>query len=74
MKAKKTPFRVGDRVVRNKAVGSSAQRGDLSGTILKVTDVATSSGGTRARIRVRWDSGHEASVEDRQLLLADQAS
>ena len=22
---------------------------------------------TRARVRVRWDNGHEASVEDRQL-------
>lgn len=70
-----TPFSVGDRVVRNKAVGgpmrgSDAQRGDLAGTILKVTAVARGAGGTRARIRVRWDNGYEASVEDRQLVLA----
>ena len=66
----KTPFAVGDRVVRNKAVGGPIEsRGDVAGTILKVTDVARSSGGTRARIRVRWDSGHEASVEDRQIVL-----
>lgn len=68
-RAKKTPFRVGDRVVRNKAVGSSTHRGDVVGTIVKVTDVALGTGGTRARIRVRWDNGHEGSVEDRQLLL-----
>jgi hypothetical protein len=67
----KTPFKVGDRVVRNKAIGGPiAWRGDVVGTILKVTGVLYGSGGTRARIRVRWDNGHEASVEDRQLLLA----
>lgn len=66
---KKTPFRVGDRVVRNKAVCSpGGVPGDLAGTIVKVTDVAHGSGGTRARIRVRWDNGFEGSVEDRQLL------
>ena len=67
----KTPsFKVGDRVVRNKAVGgpASAHRGDVAGTILKVTPAPSGSGGTRARIRVRWDSGHEASVEDRQIV------
>jgi hypothetical protein len=67
---KKTPFRVGDRVVRNKAVGTVGQRGDVVGTVVRVTDVAAGSGGTRARVRVRWDSGHDATVEDRQLLLA----
>ena len=67
---KKTPFRVGDRVVRNKAVGSKAQRGEVAGTVLKITPVRFSTGGTRARIRVLWDNGHEGSVEDRQLLLA----
>jgi len=66
----KTTFRVGDRVVRNKAVGSVGRPGDVTGTIVKVTNVASGPGGTRARIRVRWDNGHEASVEDRQLLLA----
>lgn len=66
---KTTPFAVGDRVARNKAVGGPVeQRGDMVGTILKVTAVAHGSGGTRARIRVRWDNGHEASVEDRQLV------
>lgn len=49
--------------------GSIEHRGDVVGTILKVTAVARGSGGTRARVRVRWDNGHEASVEDRQLLL-----
>ncbi len=68
MTKRQTPFRVGDRVVRNKAVGSVGVRGDLAGTILKVTDVVSGAGGTRARIRVRWDNGHEASVEDRQLI------
>jgi hypothetical protein len=63
---------VGDRVVRNKAVGSVPLPGNLVGTILKVTAVARGSGGTRARIRVRWDNGHEASVEDRQLVLVKQ--
>jgi len=68
---KKTSLRVGDRVVRNKAVGGPiARRGDVVGTILKVTDAPRGSGGTRARIRVRWDNGYEASVEDRQLVLA----
>lgn len=66
----KTSLRVGDRVVRNKAVGGSgAQRGDLGGTIVKVTDTPHGAGGTRARIRVRWDNGYEASVEDRQLVI-----
>ena len=41
----------------------------MVGTIVKVTDAPHGSGGTRARIRVRWDNGHEASVEDRQLVL-----
>lgn len=68
-RGKKTPFRVGDRVVRNKAVGGLGYGGDLVGTVVRVTD-AVGSGGTRARIRVRWDSGYEAQVEDRQLLLA----
>lgn len=69
-KPKKTPFRVRDRVVWNKAVSSPvARRGDMAGTILRVTDVVSGAGGTRARIRVRWDNGHEASVEDRQLVL-----
>lgn len=67
--AKKTPFLIGDRVVRNKAVGSIAQRGDVAGTIVKVTPTEHAAGGTRARIRVIWDNGHEASVEDRQLVL-----
>jgi len=67
--SKKTLFRVGDRVVRNKAVGSPiASRGDVAGTILKVTAAPHGSGGTRARIRVRWDNGHEGALEDRQLV------
>lgn len=66
---KKTSFQVGDRVVRNKAVGGSgAERGDVVGTILKVTAAPHGTGGTRARVRVRWDNGYEASVEDRQLV------
>ncbi len=69
---KKTPFCVGDRVVRNKAVGSVGLPGDMIGTVRKVTAVASGSGGTRARIRVRWDNGHEASVDDRQLLRASR--
>ena len=69
-RVKKTPFRIGDRVVRNKAVGSVGERGDVVGTVIRVTDVASGAGGVRARIRVRWDSGHEASVDDRQLLMA----
>lgn len=69
MPRRKTPFKVGDRVVRNKAVGGPVEhRGDVVGTILKVIPVARGAGGTRARIRVHWDNGHEASVEDRQLL------
>lgn len=71
---KKTPFRVGDRVVRNKAVGGIAQRGDMGGTIVKITDALHGAGGTRARIRVRWDNGHELSVEDRQLILVGRPS
>jgi hypothetical protein len=69
-KRKKTPFRVGDRVVRNKAVGSAGAAGDVVGTIVKVTPVKAGSGGTRARIRVHWDNGYEGSVEDRQLVRA----
>lgn len=73
-RTKKTSFQVGDRVVRNKAVGgpnagSIGKRGDMVGTILKVTAAPLGAGGTRARIRVRWDNGHETSVEDRQLVL-----
>ena len=72
---KKTPFAVGDRVARNKAVGGPIeQRGEVAGTVLKVTAVARGSGGTRARLRVRWDSGYEASVEDRQLVLVARGS
>lgn len=67
-----TPFHVGDRVVRNKAVGSTGLPGDVAGTIVKVTPAPSGSGGIRARIRVRWDSGNEASVEDRQLLLVSR--
>ena len=63
----KTPFKIGDRVVRNKAVGGPIVRGDVPGTILKVTATPHASGGSRARLRVLWDNGHEASVEDRQL-------
>ena len=78
-RVKTTPFNVGDRVVRNKAVGgtprgTNAQRGDLAGTILKITAVTRGAGGTRARIRVCWDNGHEASVEDRQLVHAGCAA
>lgn len=69
----KTPFKVGDRVVRNKAVGgATAVVADVAGTILKVVVAPFGSGGTRARIRVRWDNGCEASVEDRQLVLIEQ--
>jgi hypothetical protein len=64
---KKLAFQVGDRVVRNKAVGGK-QHGDLPGTVRKITAVPSGSGGTRARIRVLWDNGHEGSVEDRQIL------
>lgn len=72
-RSKKTPFKVGDRVVRNKAVGgATALGGDVAGTILKVTAAPFGSGGTRARIRVRWDNGCEVSVEDRQLVLLEQ--
>lgn len=57
---RRTPFVVGDRVERNKAVGGPVeQRGDMAGTILKITAVALGAGGTRARVRVRWDNGHE---------------
>jgi hypothetical protein len=78
-KKKRTSFRIGDRVVRNKAVGGSndgsndgsiGQRGDVVGTIIKVTAVTHGAGGTRARVRVRWDNGYEASVEDRQIVRA----
>jgi len=62
-------FKKGDRVVRNKAIGGEL-RGDMLGTVRRVTAAPFGSGGTRARIRVLWDNGHEGSVEDRQLLLA----
>lgn len=69
-RVKKPTLVVGDRVARNKAVGGPvAQRGDMEGTILKITAALHGAGGTRARVRVRWDNGHEASVEDRQLVL-----
>ena len=62
-------FKPGDRVVRNKAVGAAvADRGNVAGTIVKVTTVPRGAGGVRARIRVRWDNGHEGSVEDRQIV------
>ena len=78
-RVKKTSFKIGDRVARNKAVGgptrgSDAQVGDMAGTILKVTAAPRASGGTRARVRVRWDNGHEASVEDRQIVLAKEGA
>ena len=75
VRVKKTHFKVGGRVVRNKAVGGpNAQRGDLVGTILKVIATVRGAGGIRARIRVLWDNGHEASVEDRQIVLAKQGA
>ena len=64
---KKPTFQVGDRVVRNRAVGGR-QGADMLGTVRRVTAAPFGSGGTRARIRVLWDNGHEASVEDRQIL------
>ena len=64
---KRLPFQVGDRVVRNRAVGGR-QGADMLGTVRRVTAAPFGSGGTRARIRVLWDNGHEASVEDRQIL------
>jgi hypothetical protein len=42
----------------------------MVGTVVKVSPVEHGSGGVLTRIRVRWDSGYEGSVEDRQLLLA----
>lgn len=61
------PFKVGDRVVRNKAVGGQLY-GDMLGTVRRVIAAPSGSGGTRARLRVLWDNGYEGSVEDRQLL------
>lgn len=70
MTARSRPFHVNDRVVRNKAVGSLAgERGDMGGTVVKVITAPHGSGGTRAIVRVLWDNGCTASVEDRQLLL-----
>ena len=68
---KNPAFQVDDRVVRNKAVGGK-QEADMLGTVLRVTPVSHSSGGTRARVRVLWDNGFEGSVEDRQILLMKQ--
>jgi hypothetical protein len=68
---RKRPFKKGDRVVRNKAVGGQL-RADMTGTVRHVTAVPRGAGGTRAR--VLWDNGHEASVEDCQLLLAEYAT
>lgn len=66
---KKTFFKVGDRVLRNKAIGGPvALSGGLVGTIRKVTPVISGAGGTFARIRVSWDNGHEGTVEDRQIV------
>jgi hypothetical protein len=63
-------FRAGDRVVRNKAVGSIAgEGGDMAGTIVRTIAVPFGSGGTRARLRVRWDNGYTGTVEDRQVVL-----
>jgi len=63
----------GDRVVRD-AFGT---RGTLVGTVTRVTPIRlprgqkSSSGGTLARVRVRWDNGAEAMMEDRVLDWAD---
>lgn len=66
----KAPFRIGDRVTRNKAVGScNGVPADMGGTVVKITVVVQGSGGTRARIRVRWDNGYTGSVDDRQIVL-----
>jgi hypothetical protein len=70
---RKRSFKKGDRVVRNKAVGGEL-RADMTGTVRHVTAVPRGARGTRARVRVLWDNGHEASVEDRQLLLAEYAT
>lgn len=53
----KRRYRVGDRVVRNKAVGSTGQAGDMNGTIVKVTSVVSGSGGTSARIQLLHAEG-----------------
>jgi len=42
----------------------------MLGTVRRVTAAPFGSGGTRARVRVLWDNGHEAAVEDRQILPA----
>ena len=73
--AKKPPalhLKVGDRVVRNKAVGGPLESvppssDDLAGTVLQIT-ARRGAGGARARVRVRWDNGHEGSLDDRQLV------
>lgn len=56
-------FKVGDRV-RHDYLG---QVGDMLGTVVSVTPTKFGSGGTRAYVRVRWDSGSTGRHEDRQL-------
>jgi hypothetical protein len=68
-----THLKVGDRVIRNKAVGGpldpvAPASSDLVGTVRKIAGVFRGAGGARARAHVRWDNGHEGSVDDRQLV------
>jgi hypothetical protein len=61
-------FKEGMRVRRLRIpFGGPESAGPMGGEVLKVTP-AHSSGGTRARVRVEWDSGSSASHEDRMLI------
>lgn len=59
-------LRVGDKVRRVFDVGAGRSVADMDGTVVRVRPVRHA-GGVRARVRVRWASGSEATHDDRQL-------
>lgn len=61
-----TNVRIGDVVVRVRDVGTRRALGSMEGVVLRVVPVR-GAGGVRAKLRVRWANGFEASVDDRQV-------
>ncbi len=56
----------GDYVRRVFDVGRGQKLGDMLGVVVKVTPHRLA-GGVKARVRVRWENGHEGTLDDRQL-------
>lgn len=66
------PLKVGDKVVRVIDVGRRQQFGSMVGEVTKVGP-AKSAGGSKQRVKVLWETGYEASHDDRQVATLEEA-